>query len=137
MNGLDNPHLRTDGLCVYIIRPQQVTRSGSAIRAGTIYLSGALACVVLGLYWKQANTAGAVAATLVGMLFPIANLYLQDHLEQLPAWVRQGALEQWLTNGWYAGMLAFALALLAMVVTSLATARWLAPQVLFAQAHSR
>jgi SSS family solute:Na+ symporter len=92
---------------------------------GTIYLSGAFACVMLGLYWKGANTAGAVAATLVGALFPIANLYLQSHLDQVPDWIRHGPLELWMTNGWYAGLSAFGLALVAMIVTSLATGRWI------------
>ena len=35
---------------------------------GTIYLSGASAVVILGLYWKRASSAGAVAALLLGLL---------------------------------------------------------------------
>ncbi len=35
---------------------------------GTIYLSGASAAVVLGLYWRRASSAGALAALLLGLL---------------------------------------------------------------------
>jgi SSS family solute:Na+ symporter len=35
---------------------------------GTIYLSGASAAVVLGLYWRRASSAGALAALLFGLL---------------------------------------------------------------------
>lgn len=35
---------------------------------GTIYLSGASAAVILGLYWKRASTAGAAAALGLGLL---------------------------------------------------------------------
>src|SRR5690606_7980275 len=53
--------------------------------SGAIYLSGAVACVVLGLYWKHANSAGAIAATLTGTLFPILSLYV--NVESLPTWM--------------------------------------------------
>jgi Na+/proline symporter len=98
------------------VQYQQVT--------GTIYLSGALACVVLGLYWKGANAAGALAATLVGALFPLANLYLQSHIDTLPDWFRFGRFEQWMTNGWYAGLMAFGLAFLSMIVVSFLARPW-------------
>lgn len=35
---------------------------------GTVYLSGASAIVVLGLYWKRASSTGALAALLLGVL---------------------------------------------------------------------
>ena len=35
---------------------------------GTIYLSGASAAVILGLYWPRASSAGALAALLLGLL---------------------------------------------------------------------
>jgi SSS family solute:Na+ symporter len=35
---------------------------------GTIYLSGASAAVILGLYWRRASSAGAIAALLLGLL---------------------------------------------------------------------
>ncbi len=97
---------------------------------GTIYLSGGAACVVLGLYWKHANTAGAFAATLVGTAFPIASLYMRNHLNDLPDWIRGETMDHWMTNGWYAGMAAFALAFVSMIVVSLATAPWIRPVVL-------
>ena len=96
---------------------------------GTIYLSGAVACVVLGLYWKHANTAGALAATVVGMAFPIVNLYMRNHLEDLPRWLRSEITDQWMINGWYAGMAAFVLAFVSMIVGSMVTAPWIRPTV--------
>jgi SSS family solute:Na+ symporter len=35
---------------------------------GTIYLSGASAAVILGLYWRRASSTGAMAALLLGLL---------------------------------------------------------------------
>jgi len=85
---------------------------------GTIYLSGALMCVGCGLYWKRANTAGALAAILVGTLFPIINVLLQPWMHHFPSWLR------FLKNGWQAGLVAFLLAFLAMVLGSLLTGKW-------------
>src|SRR2546428_2672228 len=45
---------------------------------GTIYLSGALACVSLGLYWKRATSVGAFGAFLAGTLFPLAYVFMKD-----------------------------------------------------------
>ena len=104
---------------------------------GTIYLSGGVACVVLGLYWKLANTAGAFAATLVGTAFPIASLYMRNHLDELPTWLRSETIDPWMTNGWYAGMAAFGLAFVAMIVVSLVTAPWIRPVVLRTDARIR
>jgi SSS family solute:Na+ symporter len=66
----------------------------------TLFLSGALACVIGGLFWKRANEMGAFLAMLLGASTSVAGL-----IWKLP------------TN--YAGIAAFALAALGMVVGSL------------------
>ncbi len=88
---------------------------------GTIYLSGALASISLGLYWKTANSAGAFAAIIVGTIMPLLNVFILTVVADLPPSL------QFLKNGWKAGLLAFALAFIAMVLTSLVTARWVKP----------
>lgn len=88
---------------------------------GTIYLSGALTCVVCGLYWKRANSVGALAAICVGTLFPIANILMQPWIESAPPWL------QFLKNGWEAGLMAYALAFLALIAGSLLSGPWIRP----------
>ena len=87
------------------IQYQQVT--------GTVYLSGAMACVVLGLYWKRATSLGAVAAIVIGAVIPIANVFLQARVDRLPSWLH------FLASGWISGLLAFSLAPAAMILFSL------------------
>ncbi len=94
--------------------------------SGAIYLSGAVACVVLGLYWKHANSAGAIAATLTGTLFPILSLYV--NVESLPTWMQNELISSWLTDGWKSGVTAFAVAILTMIVVSLITNPWIRPK---------
>lgn len=84
---------------------------------GTIYLSGALACVAMGIYWRRANAWGAAAATLLGTAFPVATVFLRGHLGWIP-----DSLANVLRNGWLSGLLAFALSFTAIVVVSLVTA---------------
>ncbi|MCL5098690.1 MAG: sodium:solute symporter family protein [Candidatus Omnitrophica bacterium] len=93
---------------------------------GTIYMSGALACILLGLYWQRANSAGAFAAIVIGTIFPVANVLMQDWIDRMPAWLH------FLKNGWKAGLMAFVLAFVVMILTSLLTLRWVRPVVLAA-----
>jgi SSS family solute:Na+ symporter len=52
---------------------------------GTVYLSGASAVVVLGLYWRRASSTGALAALLLGLLGIL--VAFQDLLKEV-AWFR-------------------------------------------------
>ena len=64
------------------------------------------------------------------MAFPVVNLYMRNHLEDLPHWLRSEITDQWMINGWYAGMAAFVLAFVSMIVGSMVTAPWIRPAVL-------
>ena len=88
---------------------------------GAIYLSGALATVFFGLYWKRANTVGAYATIIVGAAFPVGSVLFSSHLQKLPEFIAH-----WLC-GWRAGISAFAVALITMVVVSLLSQRWSPP----------
>jgi Na+(H+)/acetate symporter ActP len=53
---------------------------------GTVYLSGASAVVVCGLYWKRASNAGAMGALLFGLL-----ALVPVFADSLPAgWLEEG-----------------------------------------------
>jgi len=84
---------------------------------GTMYISGALGCVVAGLYWKKANNAGAYCSLILGALTPAGFLLLEKSRDVLPPWMG------FLTDVNTAGLLSFALAALGMVGGSLATQR--------------
>lgn len=45
---------------------------------GTMYLSGTLAIISCGLYWRKANQVGAYTAIAFGVVFPISSLFLFD-----------------------------------------------------------
>lgn len=78
---------------------------------GTVYLSGASAVVVLGLYWKRASTAGAAAALVVGLLGLLA---------PLKAWLPGGwANASWLANEASVALVTVAASWTAMIALSL------------------
>jgi solute:Na+ symporter, SSS family len=91
---------------------------------GTVYLSGALATIFLGLYWKKANTAGAVATAIVGALFPLINVLFRETIQTWPEPFH------FLLNGWKAGLFAFFLAFFTMISVSLVTSSWYKPIIL-------
>jgi len=49
---------------------------------GTMYLSGALALVVGGLYWKRANEGGAYAAIVLGVITPLVQLFFREFFSE-------------------------------------------------------
>lgn len=81
---------------------------------GTMYLSGTLAIMTCGLYWKKANKAGAYTAIALGVIFPVAQLFF------LPR-VNAFLMARWgfeLSPG-IAGLSAYAIAMVGMIVGSL------------------
>jgi SSS family solute:Na+ symporter len=78
---------------------------------GTIYLASLSVLLIACCYWKRANSWGAIGAIVAGALFPIAFLVLQ----QVPA---TSALATAI-GPYYAGIAAYVLAAIAMVIGSL------------------
>ncbi len=83
----------------------------------SMYVSGALACVAAGMYWRKANLVGAYAALALGALAPMAFLLLEKSRYALPPWLL------FITDVNVAGFLSYFLAALGMVAGSLATQR--------------
>ena len=54
---------------------------------GSIYFSGCVGTIVLGLYWKRANTPGAYCALIFGALVPLNFLIMNENLEHVPNWL--------------------------------------------------
>jgi len=55
---------------------------------GTMYLSGTLALMVCGMYWKRANVTGAYCAIALGIIFPVLQLFVNPVLtSQFPEFV--------------------------------------------------
>jgi SSS family solute:Na+ symporter len=78
---------------------------------GTIWLGGAGAVIIGGLYWRRGTTAGAYVALVVGVVFGIASLVIPQY------WPRFLLDNQWLY------LLAMLLAALSYVVVSLVAGR--------------
>ena len=89
---------------------------------GSMYISGALACVAAGMYWRKANIVGAYAALGMGAIAPAGFLLLEKYRDALP-----GCLS-FITDVNVAGLLSFFLAALGMVLGSLATQRLSPPK---------
>jgi len=51
---------------------------------GSIYFSGCVGTIALGLYWKKANTPGAYCALILGALVPINFLIMTENQELVP-----------------------------------------------------
>ncbi len=84
---------------------------------GAMYTAGALSCVAAGIYWKKANTPGALAGLLMGAAAPAGFLLLEGFREALPRWLT------FVTDVNIAGLLSYLLALCGMVLGSLVTQR--------------
>jgi SSS family solute:Na+ symporter len=91
---------------------------------GSMYVSGAFACVAGGMYWRRANRVGAYAAMTLGAIGPAGFLVLEKFRDTLPSWLT------FITDVNIAGLLSFFLAVLGMVVGSIATQRWSPPKPL-------
>jgi solute:Na+ symporter, SSS family len=91
---------------------------------GSMYVSGALACVVGGMYWRKANRVGAYAALSLGAIAPAGFLLLEKFRDVLPAWLT------FITDVNVAGLLSFLLGAAGMVLGSLATQRSSPPRIL-------
>lgn len=96
----------------------------------SMYVSGALACVAGGMYWRKANLVGAYAALALGALAPVAFLLLEKSRDALPSWLL------FVTDVNIAGLLSFFLAALGMVAGSLATQRLSPPKLVAAGKES-
>jgi SSS family solute:Na+ symporter len=55
---------------------------------GSIYFSGCVGTIALGLYWKKANTPGAYCALILGALVPINFLIMTENQELVPDFLR-------------------------------------------------
>ena len=73
---------------------------------GTMYLSGTLAILTCGLYWRKANRTGAYTAIALGVIFPVLQLFLKTSLGLN---ISPGL----------AGMSAYIVAMLGMIIGSL------------------
>jgi SSS family solute:Na+ symporter len=91
---------------------------------GSMYVSGAFACVAGGMYWRRANPVGAYAAMTLGAIGPAGFLLLEKSRDALPSWLT------FITDVNVAGLLSFFLAVLGMVLGSLATQRSSPPKFL-------
>jgi len=94
---------------------------------GSMYVSGALACVVAGMYWRRANLVGAYAALTLGAIAPAGFLLLEKSRDALPSCLL------FITDVNVAGLLSFLLAALGMLLGSLATQRSSPPKFLTAR----
>ncbi|HID09690.1 MAG TPA: sodium:solute symporter family protein [Candidatus Latescibacteria bacterium] len=81
---------------------------------GTMYLSGTLAMLTCGLYWKKANRSGAYTAIALGVILPVSQLFL---LDKVNAFLKV-SLGFELSPG-LAGMSAYIVAMLGMIIGSL------------------
>ena len=89
---------------------------------GSMYVSGALICVVGGMYWRKANLVGAYAGLGLGAVAPLGFLLLEKFRDALPVWLAI------FTDVNAAGFLSFVLAATGMVVGSLVTQRLSPPK---------
>lgn len=91
---------------------------------GSMYVSGALACVTAGMYWRKANLVGAYAGLILGAIVPAGFLLLEKSRDALPASLA------FVADVNIAGLLSFMLAVLGMVLGSLTTQRVCPPKAL-------
>jgi len=102
-----------------VYKPPQTYLRFIAI-TGTMYASSVLICIAMGLYWKRANTAGAVGSMVVAGGIALASILLPmlvPDTDQLPSWI------EWITVYHKAGIAAFVASIFCMVIVSLITAR--------------
>jgi Na+/proline symporter len=92
---------------------------------GSIYFSGAVGTVALGLYWKKSNTPGAYCALVLGALAPISFLIMSQLPEHVPELLKPLAESSNLP-----AFLSLVLGGLGMIVGSLLTQRSHPPRAL-------
>ena len=80
---------------------------------GTIYLSGAFATVVMGIYWKRANVQGAYTALVLAAIIPLLSVFLSLIKDDLPGWLL------FIADSSIAGILAFGFAFVGFIAGSL------------------
>lgn len=83
---------------------------------GTIYFSGCVGTVALGLYWKRANTVGAYCALILGALAPLNFLIMSQFPHYTPEWLKPLVM-----NSNLPAMLSMILGGVGMIVGSLLT----------------
>lgn len=93
----------------YIFMFQQIT--------GAIYLAGAGALIIGGLYWSRGTTQGAWAASITGALMAMTFIVLQQ------VWVRVLGHERFPINGQILTLISMAVSLCIYVVVSLLTCK--------------
>lgn len=84
---------------------------------GTMYLAGAFAAIVMGVYWKRTNTAGAYTAIILSAVFPFLSVLLSQMKDSLPDWML------FITSSNIAGILAYVTAFLGCIAGTLLTTR--------------
>ncbi len=85
---------------------------------GSIYFSGCVGTVALGLYWKKANTPGAYCALILGALVPLNFLIMNENQYLVPEF-----LLPLVENSNLVGVTSLALGGLAMLVVASLTQR--------------
>ncbi|MEM7233810.1 MAG: hypothetical protein AAF517_16660, partial [Planctomycetota bacterium] len=94
------------------------------VTTGAIYLSGASAIVVLGLYWRRASSAGAMAALLCGLtaVIPVVAQTFPDRVKELQGGAEPSSFFDsfllFASDGSIVQVSAFALSWTAMIVFS-------------------
>ena len=91
----------------------------------TIYYSGAVGTVLLGLYWRRANTVGAYCALILGAIAPINFLVMTQFPEYLPK-----LLQPLVESSNLPGLLSLVLGGLGMLVGALLTQKSCPPRPL-------
>ena len=77
---------------------------------GALYTAGAGTLIMLGLYWRRGNTAGAYAALSIGAAIPIVNYLLQQQIG-----------EGYPISGLESGVIAYLAAFFSFIIVSLCT----------------
>ncbi|MFH1603279.1 MAG: sodium:solute symporter, partial [Pseudomonadota bacterium] len=88
---------------------------------GTVYLGGAGAVIIGGLYWKRGTTAGAYTAMFAGCAVAIIGVSLQAAWPHIPAFA--ALAPKFPINGAWLAMIAYTASTVGYVVVSLATCK--------------
>jgi len=76
---------------------------------GSMYLAGAFAAIVMGIYWKKTNAVGAYSAIVLSAVFPFLSVFLSQMKASLPAWLA------FITGSNVAGILSYVVAFLGCI----------------------
>ena len=104
----------------YLYQPPDTVFRFLAI-TGTMYIASILLTIAMGIYWKKANTVGAMSSMLIGALLPLTAIFIKD-ANILPDGLK------WLTSDKLVGTATYILAVLSMIIISLLTQKSCPPK---------